>query len=827
MTTKAAYRTPRVEVNVLWVLLAVWGLVSVQVLDAGAGGISFAGHCGGLRRPGPDAAGRQLCWSRPKQQLMVWNGARWVPADTTALGIINPKAYGAKGDVIWDKTCTITARSNTLVCRSGQFKQADVGKTILVPQAGAGHPAPVAPTVTLMTDSTTGQMTAGNHRYKFVRVFASGTTAAGNASAAVTNDGTHTSNKIHSADCYGQRGCILLRIYRNSISKPNTYRFLSDFQTSDTYYDTVPDSAIAGNPVAPSSDSSFAPLLTTIGAYTSATTVILAASATTTSKQQQFTKWGTDDTAALRQVNEAVRSGSVVFFPPGRYWFKVAPAYTLDEATADHNGSGDIIVQVKETIDAGTFSSGKTVCVAANSATQVMNCSTISSVLGNRFTITPALSQDFHENDYVFLSGATLFDLKLGPEAKNDTHWVGHKASLEWMPESTGWLWGPTDARNPEIERFNFIGSSRVGHPPEQHVFTSGAGSGSVSGGKLHDVYAEGLWQLLFWGIQNNDWEVYKFTCYWVLACTQSAGASGTSNAKSRMHQHHFSIYGDPLGTDDAVAVFGDAYDVEIGPGLIDKGFTGQLWNAHYSGNGITIATVGSGSIISGIKVHDVTIRNGGGILYGSGKPIDPRYLNPNKSGIVADTTQGGSINQLTLNNVTIDKAFYCFFLYGPANSFSGTRLTGLTAKNCGAAGFRLSGHGSAQAQRLKIVNHSQWYPIGGFTHENMTDFQYRNINIDGSGSAAGAAGFFNGMGLSGTMREIRSKKNAQTGFWMANNDVTGPITIDDVVSEKNGSYGYEFQGASASKGFHASNLRGQHNGVALFRDGIVPPNQP
>ena len=753
---------------------------------------------------------------------------------------VNVKSFGARGDVVWAK-CSITATQSTLTCPAGTFKVTDVGKTIRVPKAGLGHSVPPAPTVTLQSDSTTGQMTAGGHQYKFTLVYVrddyagSGLaeTAPSVASSTMTVDGSHTSVKINTNGfanypCHGRRDCVVVRIYRNSVADPTTFRFLTWLRQSDDYYDTVPDAKLASSAVAPSADASFSPLDTTISAFVSDTQVILASAAITTSTNEVFTQFGTDDTAAIRRAASTLTHGAMLYFPPGRYWHKISPTYNMDTVSGDHNGSGDAVIQVKETVDTELFAPGVSVFIATNGE-PAPEYYTIQSVSGNRITITGTLTRDYYEYDYVMVESTnstmvTLIDLKLGSAALNDVVMWGYGATLAWMPNSGGAVLRKTDAARPKLLGFNFIGNSTVGQPPAQNVWTTGDGIGSVTNGVIRDVFVENAWQLLFWGIQNNGWIVENFVCIKVLACTQGAGAVGDQYAKIGHTERDFAIWGDQVGTDDGIAFFSDSYSIDIGPGFIDKGGSLNPWESSYNGNCITWNDAGSGSSITlRVKIHDIVCRNNGGLLYGSGKPIDPRFINPNKSGIVFSADNGGTLRDLELRNIISEGGYYCFRVVGQTDKIIDARLTSLTARKCVSTGFSLQGHKGLQARDLTISGHAQFIPGHALDIQGMTSMDIDTVHVDGTGGVSGSIGVFVATAIDGSLRHLRIKNVNGTGFWMAgDNPFGGPLILDDIDSSSNATYGYELQGHGATSfpgGLTMRDLKGSGNGTSLYRD--------
>ncbi len=782
---------------------------------------------------GSGDAGKVLCWDRTYKTLMYWNGTQFVKADIKALGVLTPQMFGAKGDVVKDNTCSISASSTSLTCSAGKFTSKDVGKTIFVPKAGAGHSAPAAPTVTLKADSTSGQMTAGDHQYKFTRVYLDGTeSAASSASSTVTTDGTHTVVAISEATpgCYGSRDCIMTALYRNSVASPSTFRYLTDFRNSETYYDAVPDASIASNRTAPSSDASFGYLKTTISIVNSSTNVTLANAAVTASSGQSWTMWGTDDTAALRVLDAAITSASQVLFPSGTYWIRPSPTYNLDTQTGDHNGTGDTVIQVKETVDTAIFQNGRSVCIDHNSNTQIgSNCFTISSVSGSRITIGSALGFDGYEYDYVYVSPAnvSIFNLgKVSGTTKDDVAFLGYGATVQWMPDSNGWLWGDNDAKRPTIEGFYFLGSSTTGQPGQQHVFVSNTGlaGGGTKDGRMSHVRAERVWQLLFWGAGNDGWVLDNFECISVLACTQSGAAVGLP--RYRHIETNFKIVGDPLGTDDAIALYGDLYDVSIGPGIIDKNFTGGIWESHYVANCVTMWTPGTGGVIDKVHLHDIDCLNSGGTMFGRGtvaEANDSRFINPNKSGFSIDTGNGGTgtITSMVLSNLTVNGAYDCFRITGAADTYLNSVMTNLTARNCSRDALRLEGQTGTILSNFSAYKFGQLVTGTGLTHQNNKQIDFGHLYTDGTGSQTGSTGIFNGA-MSGVVHDARlMNATTGTGFWMANANVwVGPVEVRNIYASNN-NYGFEMQGLTSSSfanGLFASNLKATGNLTADYR---------
>lgn len=174
-------------------LILMFGCSVMLAVQAADTGLLFKDDCSTLSGL---SSGKVICWDRTANQLKKWNGSRW-DSDVTGFGIRNVKDFGAKGDAVENSSCTINATSNSISCTNAIFNPAtDAGKLIAVERAGSGHAAPSAPTIALNTDSTSDQVTAGAHKYKFALRYRWGLTAASAASSEITHEGTHTSTTV-------------------------------------------------------------------------------------------------------------------------------------------------------------------------------------------------------------------------------------------------------------------------------------------------------------------------------------------------------------------------------------------------------------------------------------------------------------------------------------------------------------------------------------------------------------------------------------------------------------------------------------------------------
>ena len=749
----------------------------------------------------------------------------WVSVRT-----FNALEFGAKGDVILDKTCSISASSSLLTCSSAPFKSGDVGKTILVPKAGAGHSAPATLLViTRNTDSTSGQMTAGNHQYKFTCVNGNGETLASSATVAVTNDGTHTSNKITSANICGgagNRGFMKWGIYRNSVAVPSIYRLLTYNCCGSDYYDVLPDAMLASEPLEPSSDTSASDLITTIAGYTSATVVTLTSGASTASTNQSFTKWGTDDTAALHSLNNALITGSAVYFPPGRYWHKVSPLYRVDVPAGDHNGIGDSVIQVKETIDSSYFTADNSVTFCHVSACSPAAIG-IASIATTRFTLSSPLAYDLSEDDYVYDSTVGLFTQGLTTSAKNNIVWIGNNATLEWLPGSTGRVFAKTDADRMEVGWMNFVGQTRVSEPPGQMVFGTGDGAGSATNVKLHHLWVEKTWQFYFWGIHTNGWVVEDFVCYWVLACIQGGAGVGAVYEKHDHTINRFSIYADPLGTDDAIAIFADTRRVKISNGMIDKGgSSNQLWWDHYQGDSIDVAA-DVGGVIDDLEISNVIMRGSKSIQFSGGSPPEQaagRFLNWNKLHILLLADTGGVVQNVRLTNISTDTGFYSMYLAGNVGGgrIKNVEMTNVQMRNCAYTCFDARYVDSLKIRNTSIKGHSLWQPAHGINLSNLTGLDFDGVEVDGTGSLANSNNLEVGSTLAGRVANLRLL-NGVDGMRIYSGtfgDYGGPITFENLWAEGNSGYGYNFFNADQPKavnGFYWRNNGGYNNTGGLY----------
>jgi hypothetical protein len=107
----------------------------------------------------------------------------------------------------------------------------------------------VLPVITLLT--TSGNVTAGAHKYKIAYSDAYGVGLAGAETAAVTNDGTHAKNQIRFlGQPYSTRE---ITVYRNSVAVPAVFRKVTAITLNGsftgTYIDNLSDADISANAV--------------------------------------------------------------------------------------------------------------------------------------------------------------------------------------------------------------------------------------------------------------------------------------------------------------------------------------------------------------------------------------------------------------------------------------------------------------------------------------------------------------------------------------------------------------------------------------------------
>jgi hypothetical protein len=354
--------------------------------------------------------------------------------------------------------------------------------------------------------------------------------------------------------------------------------------------------------------------------------------------------------------------------------------------------------------------------------------------------------------------------------------------------------------------------------------WVTGDGAGRATDYTIEGAYVEKASAFVYWGISNNNVRLERFTCFYVLACTQSAGAVGAAYAKYNHRENEFLLVRDPLGSDDGIALFDDLYGADIGPGCIWESTPVEHWQAHYSGNAITIQTSASG-VVSEVSLHDIIIKKSGGLSYGSGKAIDPNVVNPNKSGIVVNPDAAGTIDRLHIRNVMVDGGYYGLYLHANNNAdrITNSSVENVLVRNTTSRGVHLDGLKDPRITNLRIEHCCQYIGAAAFNTERLSNFVLSQLSVTGGGTSTGlaSAGWQFGVTMSGQAENVRARGFSGpggTGFYIAPfATISGPLSLSNLWSEGN-DYGYDTRALATTNGLYFRNFGGRNNATALYR---------
>ncbi|RKE84600.1 hypothetical protein [Rhizobium sp. AG855] len=192
----------------------------------------------------------------------------------------NLREYGAVGDGKWTDTqylrsgLSITSGSASLTLTFGEFRQSDVGKTIVVPGAGAAG-GDLVTTISAVTSRT--QLTLG----------ANASTTLSNVAANVTYGSSPVTTTA---------GQAFVTVVGANFTAADVNKKIS-----------IPGAGAAGTA-----------LLATIVSVGSSSNIVLNANASTSlAGRVPRVTWGTDDTAAVQAAFNALVDGDVMLCPPG------------------------------------------------------------------------------------------------------------------------------------------------------------------------------------------------------------------------------------------------------------------------------------------------------------------------------------------------------------------------------------------------------------------------------------------------------------------------------------------------------------------------------
>jgi len=517
----------------------------------------------------------------------------------------------------------------------------------------------------------------------------------------------------------------------------------------------------------------------------------------------------TNDTLALRSVSDAIKNDSIVFFPPGSgYVVSPSKMYGLDTQTGDHNGKGNVYVQVMGTIDPTYTPSSGTLALGHSTTREGVDTYTYDSYVAaaGRFHLISPLTKDYTTEFDAYATGLLLFDLdgKTGVKILG----AGEGSEISFTSTGAGRIIRAGSCSYCEVAYLKFTGTQSAGWPTEQAAWVTGDGTyGGANHIHIHHVHAYKLSQFVYYGLSNTDYEIDHFTCESVHACTQSGGDQPDASATRRINIHDFSMISDPAGTDDAIAFFAPSYDHWVHDGLIDKNNTTGHGDPHQRGDCIDVSA-GVG-VVDGVKISNVQCRNTGGTFLGA---------NINKTGLML-VAAAGSIRNVQINNVTVERAYFGLYMLASAtDGIENVEISNLKVGDTGAWGAHLQRVKNLRIRGMGITKHSQATVAGGLSHSVMTNEDIEGVLIDGAGSLANSLGVQTGYPVSGRMTHVTSMNNPSDGFWFPATDITGPFEFADNRAENNGRYGFNGNnGVTAVNGLVRRNNTGSGNQAGLF----------